>query len=223
MSIGSNVDEYRRHGGRNVRLLRSYFIPWRHFPLDVLPAHAALLGGDVVFAGHYEPDGRIEYLQAIVEAGFDLRVYGPGWDRAFRENLPLRDLPATKYLDSEAYNMVLNTSKISLCFLSSLNRDTYTRRCFEIAAAGGFLLSQYSDDLATLFTEGLEAEFFRSKEELLDKIRRYLAYDHLRRSVAAQGRERVHRDGHDVVSRMKQALSVIFETCPGLGRGDVLW
>lgn len=207
----SNIDDYEQHGGRNVHLLRSYFIPWRHLPLDVSPAQAAQLGGDVVFAGHYEPDGRVEYLRAVAGAGFDLRIYGPGWNKVLRGDGVLSGLLPVKYLDSETYNVVLNVSRISLCFLSALNRDTYTRRCFEITASGGFLLSQYSDDLASLFVEGLEAEFFRTKEELLNKIRYYLADESLRRSVAARGRERVRRDGHDVVSRMKYVTNTILE------------
>jgi spore maturation protein CgeB len=144
-----------------------------------------------------------------MEAGFDLRLYGPGWDKPLRNNPVLGGLVPVRYLDTDSYNVVLSSAKISLCFLSSLNRDTYTQRCFEIPASGGFLLMQYSDDLTSLFVEGLEAEFFRSKEELLVKMRRYLADNELRRSIAARGRQRVHRDGHDVISRMKQAIDII--------------
>ncbi|MBZ0310797.1 MAG: glycosyltransferase, partial [Anaerolineae bacterium] len=89
-----------------------------------------------------------------------------------------------------------------------LNQDTYTRRNFEIPAMRTFLLSQYSDDLASLFKEGEEAEFFRSKEEMLDKIAYYLAHDEPRQRIAQRGYERV-RDGHDVQSRARQALQTI--------------
>ena len=46
-------------------------------------------------------------------------------------------------------------------FFSRLNRDTYTRRCFEIPAAGTLMLCDYSDHAATLFAPGREADFFR--------------------------------------------------------------
>jgi spore maturation protein CgeB len=72
-----------------------------------------------------------------------------------------------------------------------------------------FMLSQYTDDLASLFREGDEAEFFRSKEELLDKIKYYLKHDHIRRAVADAGYRRLLRDGHDVVSRAREFVNVI--------------
>jgi spore maturation protein CgeB len=100
-------------------------------------------------------------------------------------------------------------ARIALCFLSKLNRDTYTRRCFEIPASGTLLLSEYSDDLAGMFREGVEADYFRSPEEMIEKIRCYLDDDALRRRVAAAGRLRVVDDGHDVVSRMAQVIGWI--------------
>jgi spore maturation protein CgeB len=68
------------------------------------------------------------------------------------------------------------------------------------------MLSEYSDDLATLFREGEEAEFFRSEEEMLAKIEHYLNDEFNRKSVAESGFRRVYQDGHDVVSRMGQVL-----------------
>jgi spore maturation protein CgeB len=162
-----------------------------------------------VFAGHHEDDGRTEMLEAVIEAGLDLRIYGPEWEGAFRKSAILQRLSPPQYLGNESYNLVLNASKIVICFLSTLNRDTYTRRCFEVPAAGAFLLSQYSGDLATLFTEGKEIAFFRNAAELVEKIRHYLAHDDERRAIARAGRERVQRDGHDVVGRMREMLSLI--------------
>lgn len=103
----------------------------------------------------------------------------------------------------------MNGAKIALCFLSRLNRDTYTRRCFEIPATVTMLLSEYSSDLATLYQEGVEADFFRSKEELIQKLDFYIGNDQIRKSVAEAGYRSVMKDGHDVVSRMKQVLSWI--------------
>ena len=71
------------------------------------------------------------------------------------------------------------------------------------------MLSEYSEDLSTLFVEGVEAEFFRSKEELLDKTRYYLHHDSKREKIARQGHERAVRDGHDVRSRMDLFLKIV--------------
>ncbi|MBC8551754.1 MAG: glycosyltransferase family 1 protein, partial [Candidatus Brocadiales bacterium] len=82
---------------------------------------------------------------------------------------------------------------------------------FEIPATRTMMLSEYSDDLAVLFTEGKEAEFFRNKEELSDKLTHYIKNNEMRRTVAAAGYNRVVNDGHDIVSRMKKVLSWVEE------------
>jgi spore maturation protein CgeB len=92
-----------------------------------------------------------------------------------------------------------------------LNRDTYTRRCFEVPATRTLLLSEYTDDLASLYRAGVEADFFNSKEEMMQKLRLYVEDDARRLSVAQAGYDRVIADGHDVVSRMKQVLQWVDE------------
>jgi spore maturation protein CgeB len=100
--------------------------------------------------------------------------------------------------------LALNSTKIALAFLSKLNADTYTRRCFEIPAAGAFMLAEYSDDLASLFAEGKEADYFRSPEEMMDKVRYYLRHETHRRRIASAGLSRVHLDGHEALDRARQ-------------------
>lgn len=210
-----NIEEYLAHGARRARMLRSFYIPERNHPIRLDEAEREEWGSDVVFIGHFEDDGRLELLEAVAAAGYDLRLWGYGWEAPLKRSSALRRLPPAPYLDGQAYNRVLNASKIALCFLSKLNRDTYTRRCFEVPASGTFLLSEYSDDLATLFVEGVEAELFRDRDELLATIGHYLADDEARQAVAAAGRRRVVADGHDVVSRMAEALQAIEEVGVG--------
>jgi spore maturation protein CgeB len=111
----------------------------------------------------------------------------------------------------EDYNKALCGARVALCFLSRLNRDTYTRRSFEIPASGTLMLAQYTEDLAGMFKPGEDADFFRSPEELVQKLQRYLGDDALRRRVALAGQRRVATDGHDVVSRMRQLAQWIAE------------
>jgi len=60
--------------------------------------------------------------------------------------------------------------------------------------------------MTALFKEGVEAEYFSSTEELLDKTRFYLEHDAKRLAIAQQGRDKVVRAGHDIRSRMNQWL-----------------
>ena len=203
-----NVDDFLRAGAKQVRLLRSWFVPERNHPIVLSPEDQAQFGCDVVFVGHYEPDQRVEYLEEVVKQGFSLKLYGPGydWDPVIAESSWLKHLRPVRLVWGEDYNRALCGAKVALCFLSKLNRDTYTRRCFEIPATRTFMLSEYSDDLAMLYKEGTEAEFFRSKSELITKLQLYVNSDRQRASVAQAGQQRVIADGHDVASRMSQVL-----------------
>lgn len=208
-----NIADFENAGARQVRLLRSYYIAERNYRVTLSESDSRFIC-DVVFAGHYENDWRVSCLEAIMQMGFRLNLFGGGWARAAAHLSPastLRQLYPVAPVVDEDYRKGLSGAKIALNFLSKLNRDTYTRRNFEIPATGTFMLSEYSPDLAALFEEAREAEFFRSKEELIDKVGYYLTHDAEREAIAARGRERVLRDGHDVTSRMRQMLNSISE------------
>ena len=206
-----NLDDIRKIGARRVELLRSSFIPELNYFVCLSEIDKEKYDCDVVFIGHYENDGRLEYLEEIVKAGYKLRLFGPGyeWNSQLAKSVELNHLAPVHLVWNEDYNKALCGAKIALCFFSKLNRDTYTRRCFEIPAAGTLLLSEYSDDLASLYKPGEEADMFKTKQEMIQKINLYLDNDDLRRRVAANGNKRAIVDGHDIVSRMAKVLSFV--------------
>ncbi len=206
----ANLSEYRAVGARRVELLRSWFVPERNHPVILSEPEKAKFECDVVFVGHYEPDQRLEYLEEIVRQGFHLRLFGPGydWDPVIKRSSVLSSLAPIQLVWGEDYNRALCGAKVALCFLSKLNRDTYTRRCFEIPAAGTLMLSEYTEDLAGLFAEGVEAEFFRTREEMMGKIRKYIREPARRHSIAAAGHRRVFQDQHDVRARMMHVIEL---------------
>ncbi len=201
-----NIAEYLAIGAKRVELLRSWFVPERNYPVELTDAENEQYACDVVFIGHYEGDGRLAYMEEIVRQGYHLRVFGPEWDKVKLSTTGLGNMLPIKALRGDQYNVALNASKIALCFLSKLNRDTYTRRCFEVPAAKTMLLTEYSEDLASLYSEGVDVDFFRNSDELIEKIHKYLNDEALRNKVASSGFQRVKVDGHDVVSRMRQVI-----------------
>ena len=102
---------------------------------------------------HIVPDQRVALLESIVRRGWHLRLFGPGydWDLVIHRSPELAGQVPVRLVWGEEYNRALCGARVALCFLSKLNGDTYTRRCFEIPAARTFILSEYSDDLASLF------------------------------------------------------------------------
>lgn len=212
-----NLKEFVAVGAKRVELLRSWYVPGRNYPMAVTPDQQQSFACDVVFVGHFEPDSRLEYLEAIVQAGFRLRLFGPAkyWNQPLRNSEVLRHLAPVRMVWGEDYNRALCGAKVALCFLSKLNRDTYTRRCFEIPASGALLLSEHSDDLAGMYREGQEADYFRNKDEMLEKISLYVSDEGRRRAVAEAGHVRVRADGHDVESRMRQVIAWVEEINAG--------
>ncbi len=205
-----NLVDFRNAGARRVELLRSWYIESLNRPVLVSAEDLKKYGADVTLIAHYEPDGRAQMVDSLVRAGIDMKLFGPNWSEKVVRRLPqlLKFAPILP-LSSVDYNTAICSAKIVLCLFSKLNRDTYTRRCFEIPAARQFMLAEYTEDLASLYQEGQEAEYFRSQEELIEKIKFYLHHESARKKIAQAGYDRVRREGHDALSRAKQILVAI--------------
>ncbi len=206
-----NKGDLERAGARRTAMLLPYFIPEDiyHIERDSIELQ---FRSDVVFVGHYENDERLKVLTRIAEEGIDLKIFGTDWNSAISTlpaGNPLKKLLPIKPARGQEYVKAICGSRIALAFLSKLNEDTYTRRNFEIPAMKSFMLGEYTKDLDSFFNEGAEAEYFRSDEELLRKIRYYLGHSEKIDEIASNAFERVRKDGHDVVSRMRQFMSDI--------------
>ena len=196
-------------GAKHAEVLLPYFMPWQDRPIQLNIAEQQCYGTDAVFVGHYEPDGREENIRALVNAGIRVKLWGGHyWSRAV-----LGDLYDCLYpivpADGDDYGKALCGAKVCLCFLSKLNRDTYTRRCFEIPACGKAMLAERTGDLMQFFQEDEEACFFSSTEELVSKAKWLINNPDIRERIAKAGLRRVWADGHDVSSRAKYFLSVV--------------
>ncbi|MNV28901.1 hypothetical protein D3C71_1201070 [compost metagenome] len=76
-------------------------------------------------------------------------------------------------------------------------------------ASGTFQLSDARDDLATFYTPDEEIVTFNTQQELMDKIRYYLANEEERQRIALKGLERTLRD-HTYPKRVNELLTIIF-------------
>ncbi|MCM1236643.1 MAG: glycosyltransferase, partial [Ruminococcus flavefaciens] len=95
---------------------------------------------------------------------------------------------------------------IAIVFLSKINHDTYTRRCFEIPAAKTFMLAPYTEELADMYEENREIVFYRTKEDFVNKIIYYLNHDEERECIAQSGYERLLNSGHEASDRVKEVM-----------------
>lgn len=199
-----NLEDYRRAGARHVFLMRSWYSPEIHKRIELTADDRERFGADATFVGHYEDDGRLEALESLRAAGLTVRVFGGGWDRARQPAHPL--IAGARHLDALHYAKAILASKVALVFLSKRNRDQYTRRCFEIPAMGALMIAPRTPELLSMYREGSEAAFYGSQAELVRQALRFVRDPDLRATVAAAGRARCLRDGHDAEARARQFL-----------------
>lgn len=200
-----NVDDCLQKGCSKVSILKPYYLKARNYPLAAsMPSKYSC---DVIFIGHYEPDGRDALILKLLDVGVDLKLYGTEWHRS-----PVYGRIKTAIGEVGPvfgdYNLAINSAKIALAFVSKANSDTYTRRCYEIPAAGVFMLCEYTQQMASMLSEGVEAEYFRTPEELLAKVKYYLAAPEKRAAVAKAGYDRIISGGNEVADRVAEVLDV---------------
>lgn len=148
---------------------------------------------DVSFIGDMRKRGRQEYLDYLLKAGVDARAYGRGSANGY--------LPAGKISEYFCRSRInLNFSQIgTLDWKNSdeplLNRVRQnTGRPREVAITGAFCLTEYSPSLDKMFVPGEETDFFRTPEELLEKVRFYLANPGKREAMARAAQARTQKD-----------------------------
>jgi spore maturation protein CgeB len=201
-----NVRELRALGCPQVIQVGNGFDPTAFRPVAVSSEDERRLGGDVGFIGSYERD-RAELMSYLARSGLSVRIWGGGWHKLRRShpNLQIEG----RHLYGEDFARACAAFKINLGFLRKLNRDTQTTRSVEIPACRGFMLAERTEEHLAMFEEGKEAEFFDSREELLEKCRRYLRDETSRVAIAARGHERCMTSGYSNAARLSGALRVI--------------
>jgi hypothetical protein len=199
------VQELESLGARNVIFVGNAYSPEVHRPIDVSSAERMALGGPVGFIGSYETE-RAASMRYLQKNGIHVRIWGNGWNRGLRsQGIDYAGAP----LWDEDFAKGICAFDINLAFLRKINRDLQTTRSVEIPACGAFMLAERTEEHQALFEEGKEAEYFASDEELLDKVRYYLAHEDERKSIAAAGRERCIRSGYSNAARLSKMLETV--------------
>lgn len=145
---------------------------------------------DVSFVGAVSADHqqRVVQLEAVARK-YNLKLYGSG----------LHTLPASSPLhrcyQGEAWGVemyqALRSSRLTLnSHIDMAGREAGNARLFEATGVGTFLLTDYKDNLHTLFDEGREVAAWRSADDCLAMIDRYLRNEDERRAIAAAGQAR---------------------------------
>ncbi len=104
--------------------------------------------------------------------------------------------------------IVFNESRINLNITMRPIATGLSLRLYDVCGCGGFLLTNWQDELPELYEPGVEVETFSSKDEMIDKVRYYLAHDDERAAIAKRGYERTKAE-HTYEMRIREMLKII--------------
>lgn len=109
-------------------------------------------------------------------------------------------------------NYITEMPKIFACTKINLNpslriiQTGIPLRAFDIMGAGGFLLSNYQEELLELFSNEEELAVYESLEDAVSKIDFYLHHENLRRKIAENGKRRTLHE-HSLQKRLETILT----------------
>ncbi len=86
---------------------------------------------------------------------------------------------------------VFNRSKVNINITLRTIRTGIPQRALDIMVCGGFLLSDYREELAEYFTEGEEMVMARTPEDFVTLTEYYLSHDDEREQIALNGQRKV--------------------------------
>lgn len=134
-----------------------------------------------------------------------LVVYGDsGWKSLLANNRRIR--PIVDYY--RELSLVYNFTSINVNTTSFQMNSSVNQRVFDVAACGGFLLTDHQGDMDLFFEPGKDAVCYESLDEAFDLAAYYLKHEKERESIAHAARERVLAE-HTYDKRMAALVSAM--------------
>jgi len=143
---------------------------------------------DIPHEGYAE---RRRLLEAVLKEGFELHVYGKGWE--YLTGLAPGRLQLHPFVTEEDFAEVCSTAKITLGINGVNDVRLYAswRRTVNTLASGAFHLTHYVPGMETLFKNRRHLVWFESVPEAVELIRYYLVHENERERIAEAGRRKV--------------------------------
>ena len=200
------IEPLEAMGAAHVEYLPFAADPEVFRPVDLTPEQREQFGCDVSFAGNSGPQDLSQYRRTAIQSlcGLDVHVYGdPGWNQLspcattrFRGHINNRtELP-----------FLYNASKVNLNLTARQLRTALPIRVFDVAAAAGFLISDYRVDLLELFEDGAEVVCCRDPDDLRGVVEHWLARPDECLAMGRAARERVLKE-HTYEHRIRTLLA----------------
>ena len=103
---------------------------------------------------------------------------------------------------------VFYSSKINLNITLRSIASGVPARVFDVMGVGGFMISNWQEEIPELFAEDKEIVTFKTPEELVDKADYYLKHEDKRARIAINGYRRV-KEQHTYEHRLNKIISIV--------------
>ena len=143
-------------------------------------------------------------LMELLSEQFDIHLYTrdteivPEGVRRFPEVPALTGAPKVFY-----------SSKINLNITLRSIASGVPARVFEVMSVGGFVLSNWQEEIPELFVEDKEIVTYKTPEELIDKAKYYLTHEKERVRIAVNGYKKV-KECYTYEHRLEKIISILF-------------
>jgi spore maturation protein CgeB len=197
---GANVSNLHRLGCANV-----HFLPFGYD--DSLFAQAEVTAGtpeyDVLFVGGADRD-RLAFMQDFMRAGPQLALVGDYWER-YQATRPY----AVGHKPPPVVRDLTAAAKVNLCLVRRANRDGHVMRSFEIAAIGGCMLVEDTEEHRTIFgNDGDAVHYFRTPKQGATLARVLIDRPAERARLAASVRYRITGGANTYRDRLRTILDI---------------
>ncbi len=106
-----------------------------------------------------------------------------------------KDIPGVQNLGLADYTEqmpnVFHHSKVNINITMRCIQSGIPLRVMDVLAAGGFLLTSYTPEIAQQFTDGTDLAIARTPEEMIEKAGYYLEHEDERKEIARCGQQKV--------------------------------
>jgi spore maturation protein CgeB len=194
----ANVEDLKLLGCSDVRHLPFAYddaLFASHRQTDGVPVH------DVLFVGGADSD-RVQFMKRFMHSGPPVALVGGYWDR-----YPAMRHHALGHKTPEDLCRLTVAAKVNLCLVRRANRDGHVMRSFEIAAIGGCMLTEDTEEHRALFgSDGEAVVYFRTPAEAARRACALLADAAERARLSASVHARIAGGAHSYTDRLASML-----------------
>lgn len=196
-------------GSRRVEYLPFAYNPNIHFPQNSLTLmdNSIYKPTNVAYIGTWSSSTE-NWLRSLLP--FGLKIWGNSWENSNEDIISVWQKP-TCHSEGQGENMKYAcwTAKIVVNFMRMQHLSGHSMKTFELPACGVFTLSTRTEEQTGFFPEGICADYFWTKDELINKVKYYLNNSDARMLIKSAALEKVKN--HTYSNRAQYMLKILQE------------